>query len=173
MKNIIIPTDFSVQSLSIVHNIIKDNAAEPVSIKALHMLHMPVDILDLMFLNKAKAYAQVPAFFNEALQALRNKYGRQLNINLEIIYGNNTRVLKNYFDNKPDARLYVLSDFSYNHGLKNSVNLKPMLAKCKLNIQHVLQDVNTTIHQPNALSALLVSDRDFVLYTQPSLEPAI
>ncbi len=69
MKNILVPTDLSLQSLSIIHEIM-DNEKEKVNIHLMHMVQHPSDITELLYKRKSHLYEQVSNSFTEAIPVL-------------------------------------------------------------------------------------------------------
>ncbi len=100
MKNILVPTDLSVKSLSIIHEVVKRYRKESLRIHVIHMVHIPSDISELMFFRKSNLYERVPAAFTEAMQLLQNKYQSQIQMmNLEFYFGNYAGALNMVIEN--------------------------------------------------------------------------
>ncbi len=75
MKNILLLTDLSVQSLWPVKEIIKNHSGqEELVIHVIHMIEAPANIQDLMCLGRSKNNIPLPASFTDSFSALRNKY---------------------------------------------------------------------------------------------------
>ena len=133
MKNILLPTDLTVQSLWPVHTIVKDAATEKVNICLVHMLSMPTSVYDLFFLKESKPYQQVPTHFTEAYQMLGNRYADAIGkINFRFVYCNSSRLLCNYVEGNGIDAAYLLDNYKYEKPLPQSVNMSAFClnAKC-------------------------------------------
>lgn len=145
MKNVILPTDLTVQSLRPVHDIVHDAEGQEITIHVVHFIDMPTSISDLLFINQSKPYHAIPPRFNEAFQLLRNKYqGIVKNICFEFIFCNTSRYLHNFLEAKNIEAVYILKDYKYVQLLKQSVDFIPLLNKCKVPLQKL------TLHSESA-----------------------
>jgi hypothetical protein len=145
MKNVILPTDLTVQSLRPVHDIVNDAEGQEITIHVVHFINMPTSISDLLFINQCKPYHAIPTKFHEAFQLLRNKYqGIVKNISFEFIFCNTSRYLHNFMEAKSIDAVYILEDYNYVQQLKQSVNFIPLLTKCKVPLQKL------TLHAESA-----------------------
>ncbi|MBE7172950.1 MAG: hypothetical protein INR73_20405 [Williamsia sp.] len=144
MKNILVPTDFSVQSLQLVHEIIKRNPQQKLSIYLVHLVQIPTDIADLLFARKRHLYEQVPGKFSQAVEMLKNKYASRINLmGLEFYYGNTPTVVNAIIENRNIDEVYVFADHLYNMPLKQSVDMTNLLNKCKVPVVQVQPKVRT------------------------------
>lgn len=156
MKHVIIPTDLSVKSLSVIHPIVKKNAGTDLCIHVIHIVRTPADITDLLFLSKTRLYSQVPVYFYEALQALNYKYANSNKIHFEIYYGNKPSVLNSIVENLAAKETYLLADYSYSEGLKHSVNMLRFFNKAKLPVYRIgAKNEAPRYGEVNLLSTLL------------------
>ena len=138
MKNILLPTDLTVQSLSPIHNIVNDAKGAKISIYVVHMLHLPTSITDLLFLKEINHNASVPENFAEALQMLRNKYQDAIkNIILKFVYCNTSRYFNNYLEGNEIYQVYLLDKYSYQQPLPDSVKFSSYINKCKVPLKKV------------------------------------
>jgi hypothetical protein len=166
MKKILLPTDLTVQSLSPVHNIVRDAKDEKLVIRALHMLHLPTSITDLLFIKESKPYS-VPENFSEAFQMLRNKYQAQIeSITLEFVYCSTARYLNNYIEANHIDAVYMLGDYNYRETLQDSVKFANFINKCKVPLHKLPlhQGSNADYH---ILSSLLINNEQY-LSSSPS-----
>lgn len=171
MKHILVPTDFSLQSLSVVHEIVSQER-EPVRIHFFHLVLMPNDLSDLLYSRKSHLHAKVPASFTEALQLLQHKYTRQVEkIDFNFYYGCSVSTINCIAENNKTDKLYLLADYAYQLPLRTSVNIQPLLRKCKLPKQTVpVQQKVFRQSQPDALSVLLKNQIDGVQYSRQQTE---
>jgi len=154
MKHILLPTDLTVHSLWLVHQIIANNKQQPVTIHVIHMLKTPSGISDLFSLRSNNAYQLVPLNFKEAFQMLKNKNQGNANLQFDFIYGSNKRVLNNYMEGKGVSEVYLLDNHAYNFTLKESVDFIAFFNKCKYPVQKINLQTQA-ISEYQILSALL------------------
>lgn len=161
MQNILVPTDFSVQSLNIVHQIVRKHQTNRVRIYLIHMVQIPNDIMDLMFLKKSRLFQQVPDKFNEAVQLLRNKYQSQIAcLQLEFYYGNYADVLNRIIESRKIDEVCLPENYNYSLPLPQSVDMIPFFTRCKVPVNR-LQPAGRVLVQGEAdlLSSLFIEDR--------------
>lgn len=133
MKTVIIPSDFSSESVQVAEAIVR-NAKEEVSILFIHLFHVADDIQDLLFSNyRKKEYEFVSGEFRHECEILREVYSSTLkSIKIEFFYGSKLAVFKNFLDyNKAD---YI--GYSKSYGMpklsKSSIDALPVIMKCGL-----------------------------------------
>lgn len=169
MKNILAPTDFSLQSLSIVHDIVS-REHDKIRIHFFHMVLMPNDISQLLYSRKSHLHAQVPESFIEALQLLKNKYLKKVEkIDFHFYYGSTASVVNSIIENTKADKLYLLANYKYSLPLQSSVNMMPAVNKCKLPAEMVyLKGRIFTQGKMDTLSALLFNPHNnLTLSKQP------
>ncbi|TDH27009.1 hypothetical protein EXU57_09410 [Segetibacter sp. 3557_3] len=148
MKNVLLPTDLSIQSLWPIHQIVKDAKQEQVKIHLVHLVRLPTSINDLLFLNEDKYYAQVSESFSEALQVFRNKYRGTINlIGLRFIYCNTSAYLRNFIEGNHVEAVYKLVNYDYRRPFAESVDFATCLTKSKVPVHELsLREENSAKH---------------------------
>jgi hypothetical protein len=171
MKNILVPTDLSLQSLNIIHEIIS-NEKEKVNIHLIHMVQHPNEITELLYKRKSHLYEYVPDSFTEAVQVLRNKYLSQINnIILSFYYGNRVAVLNNIIESNKINAVYLLANHQYKLPLKSSVSMVPLIKRCKLPVEMVYYKGSVfSQSQPGSFSALLANRHTDVHFAEKNKE---
>ena len=98
MKHILIPTDFSIQSLRVVHHAVETFGAEPLSITLMHALHMPASIMDLMMLSRRSAhYDLITPDYKDACEIIRNRYASSIKeMKTAFLMGDTNGVFRNF-----------------------------------------------------------------------------
>ncbi len=162
MKHILIPTDFSVRSLHIVHDIVKRNEGQKITVYILHLVHIPNDISDLIFFKKSLLYNRVPVAFTEAMQMLRNKYASQLKLELHFSYGNHVKALNMAIESFGIEEIYSSGKHNYTLPFTNSADIISMLPKCNIPVYKMgLKSAIETEDEVNMLSSLFSDDITF------------
>jgi len=132
MKNVLLPTDLSVQSLAPVHQIVRDAKNEKPVVYVVHMLSLPTSITDLLFMEEKKPYKSVPGHFIEAFQMLANKYKNLIQkIEFKLIYCSTSRYLNNFIEGNNIDSIYMLDNFNYRQPLPESQKFIGFIQKCK------------------------------------------
>ncbi len=109
MKNVLIPTDFTAQSLQLVNKTAEALKGEKFNIVLFHAFNMPDSITDLMFIGREKIYkGLVTDDFRNQCKKLKNLYFDTIHsICFKYMYGSTVRVFKNFADAN-DIDLIVL-----------------------------------------------------------------
>ena len=138
MKNVLLPTDLSIQSLWPIHQIVTDAKQEPVKIHLVHLVYLPTSISDLLFLNESKYCQQIPENFKEAIQVFRYKYGTDIQVvGPRFIYCNTSAYLRNFVEGNHVSAIYKLVNYEYKLPFKDSVNFSKMLGKCRVPVNEL------------------------------------
>lgn len=157
MKNILLPTDLSVQSLWPVHDIVKEAGDDQLVIHVVHMLSTPGSLMDLFSLKESRPYNEVPANFTEAFQMLCQKYkGKIEKMHFRFVYGNTTRFLRNFIEGNQIDVVYTLSNYEYAKPFNNSLCFVNDLCKCKVPLRQLPLHADAA-SEYQILSALLYS----------------
>ncbi len=155
MRNILLPTDLTVQSLQPVHDIVKNIKSKLLTIHVVHLISLPTSISDLLFIKQNKPYNAVPKKFTEAFQLLRNKYSSSVeNIVFDFVYCSSSRYFNNFIEGNNIDSVYMLSDHNYRQPLEQSENISYYLKRCKAPLHKVSLNERDVATFQN-LSALL------------------
>jgi hypothetical protein len=154
MKNVLLPTDLTVQSLRPVHDIAKGAKGEEITVLIVHLISPPTSITELLFITQNKPFRDIPENFKDALQLLRCKYRGLLTIVFDFVYCNTSRYFNNFIEGNSIDEVYLLSNYRYREILPQSENPLRYLNKCKVKLHKLgLQGEATSEYQN--LSALL------------------
>ena len=133
MKTVVIPSDFSIESIQVAETIVRDSKEE-VRIIFTHLFHVADDIQDLLFSNyRKKEYEFVSETFRNECKILEDLYSENLkSIKIEFFYGSRLASFKNFLDyNEADCIAY-----SESYGIpklsKSSLDALPVIKKCGL-----------------------------------------
>ncbi|WP_205748095.1 hypothetical protein [Dyadobacter luticola] len=130
MKTIMIPSDFSHESILTSESIVR-NMDEDVKIVFTHFFHIADDIQDLLFSNtRDKEYELVSEDFWSDCKVLKDGYSEKLiSIRIDFFYGNKLAALRNFLEYH-DVNFIAYSE---NHGFpklnKTSMDAFPILQK--------------------------------------------
>ncbi|SHK83491.1 hypothetical protein SAMN05444266_101304 [Chitinophaga jiangningensis] len=134
MKNVLIPTDFSIRSLGYVHNVVSQYPDELVNVIFMHALRMPDSIFDLVtFTRNSRHIELITADFKDGCEIIRNKYASSIHqLKVEFFHGDTGVAFKNFcLANNIDV-IVEPSDLEYNAPSKRSYNPGKLIKKAKL-----------------------------------------
>ncbi len=130
MKNVIIPTDFSIKSLKLIHAAVNRFGNEALNITLVHALTPDNSISGLLMLTKRLDVSKLlNEDFNSACEVIRNKYGAAIHkLKIECYYGTSRQYLVNFLEVRKIDAIILPSDYTYKHAVKGSTDIMPELA---------------------------------------------
>ena len=134
-KKILIPTDFSVQSLNILKSILSNNSSKTrLDIILIHGFRLSDSIMDLLFYSKHQQIsALTTSEFKEACGVIKNKYDSQINsLTIELFSGFNVSAFNNYLEANKIDEIFI-SDKEMTFTNKSSFDLSHYIKKCRIN----------------------------------------
>ncbi|MDO1451405.1 hypothetical protein Q0590_34335 [Rhodocytophaga aerolata] len=131
MKNILIPSDFSLQSLDCVEDVVQSFNSERINIVFVHVFLITSSIVDLMLLSRRrKEYSYISEQFWNECKKLENEYQKQINsIKVECFYGNTVAVFKNYLEGLKIDLIVYPQLYKYQLLCKESCDPAKLIAK--------------------------------------------
>lgn len=133
-KTILIPTDFSVQSLNVLKSILSANSSQiKFDIILMHGFNLSDSIMDLLFYSK---YQQINALtsseFNEACEVIKNKYDSQISsLKIDLFSGYTISSFNNYIEINKIEEVFT-SNKELHFTNKNSFSMARFIKKCKI-----------------------------------------
>lgn len=155
-RTILIPTDFSVDSLIPVRLAADLSVYTELEIVLMFCHHLPGSITDLMFYNPSKIIRQYNSpKFQEACDILINKYASKIKkIRIELFHGKNDSAFENFISgNKIDEIIYPKNYILNKY--KDSFNPIPFIKKSFLPCREVEWQSDTPV-QSASLSNLFL-----------------
>jgi len=130
MTNILVPTDYSIESLSIISSVVKRFENQKINIVLFHALEMPADIQDLLFLPKEVPFEKITEDLRQACVKIKKKYAGVISqIKFRHIYGDTNGVFRNFIEANDVDIIYMPEHFELRKAYKNSVDPRPMFKK--------------------------------------------
>jgi len=113
--NILIPTDFSLASLTTVTNLLQKQPDQKFNIVLVHFMQLSDSISELLMLSRrATDYQHISTEFDEHLNVLRRqKKDQLLTLGYEFFYGSTVAVFKNYLEAKEIDTIVMLKGHNY------------------------------------------------------------
>ncbi|HLP56202.1 MAG TPA: hypothetical protein VK151_14290 [Fluviicola sp.] len=130
---ILIPTDFTIESISLLKVALQEYPNEELKIVFVHGIYLPDSIQELMFFSRSKTLAQLEnADFTEACAVLQNKFSSQIvSIVTELFTGKNQSAFHNFLSaNKIDV-IISPNNHLLKSTLKTSMDLLPFIHKAR------------------------------------------
>ncbi|HJU45959.1 MAG TPA: hypothetical protein VJ647_04200 [Chitinophagaceae bacterium] len=131
MQNILIPTDFTAQSLQFVSKTAAALQGEKINIVLFHAFNLPDDIVDLMFISREKVHqGLVSDEFRNQCRKLKNLYFDTIHsIHVKYMYGSTVRMFKNFADANTIDMIVLPGDLRLQLPHKYSFDPVPLLKK--------------------------------------------
>jgi hypothetical protein len=140
MKHILIPTDFSIRSLRVVHHAVdRFGANGPLNIVMFHAMQMPGSIMDLMMLaRRSSQYDLITEDYKEASEIVKNKYGSALqSFKTEFLMGRGNGVFRNFLLYHNIDAILCPSEPNFRKASPNSYDPAELIRKSDLPVYHV------------------------------------
>ncbi|GEP98413.1 hypothetical protein [Chitinophaga cymbidii] len=158
MKNILVPTDLSIRSLSYLHNL-AENHNDMLNITLMHALRLPDSILDFWVFSKStRHHALVSNEFREACEVMKNKYATVINsLQVEFFYGTTAPALRNFLKAHEISEIALPEGFYYQLPCTESYNPQRLFSKCRLPVSPLKMTApKQVITASTSISELLV-----------------
>lgn len=139
MKHILIPTDFSIRSLRVVHGVVERFGGEPLNIVLMHTIEMPGSIMDLMMLSRRSShYDLITADYKDACEIIKNKYASTIHsLKTEFMIGKGQRLFRNFLlYHNIDAIACAAKD-EFRKAGPDSYNPAELIRKSKYPVHHI------------------------------------
>lgn len=130
MTTILIPTDFTLQSLNMVKDAARGFAGQPLNVVLFHALHMPTDIQDLLFLSNRVPHEKITDDFRRTCAAIKRKNSNVISqINFRHMYGSTNAVFRNFIEANLIEAIFMPEHVILKKVYNNSVDLRPLFQK--------------------------------------------
>ncbi|HVI47216.1 MAG TPA: hypothetical protein VM802_20225 [Chitinophaga sp.] len=159
MKNILIPTDFSIRSLGYVHSVIAMHPHEQVNIIFMHALEMPDSLFDLItFTRNSRHIDLITADFKDGYEIIRNKYSSAIKqLKVEFFHGNTRMAFRNFLLAQNIDVIMLPEDHDYNAPSARSYNPEKLIRKCKYPFVNIQLLKSRPMAEKATISALLLA----------------
>lgn len=159
MKNILIPTDFSLRSLSYVHSIVAQHPYEQVNIILMHALQMPDSLFDLITYTRNSRHLElISNDFQDGCEIIRNKYSSAINqLKIEFFHGSTRAALRNFLLAQNIDLIIQPADHEYNAPSKRSYDPEKLISKCNYPKMKIQLQRRKFVSDKSTISALLLA----------------
>lgn len=129
MSKILIPTDFSENSLNQLDTFIQNYEGEGFECVVMFSDFLDDSITDLLFYSQTKFLKEkMPENFEARFEEIKVKYATKCSINILPFHGFTTNAFKNFLEGNDISNCYVPKNFDYKLG----VNPNKFITKSKL-----------------------------------------
>lgn len=139
-KKIIIPTDFTVESLNIVKLMLnEENGENKIDIILLHGLSLTDSITDLLYYSKTRTIKSLsnPAF-EEACDIIKNKFESHINsLTIDLFSGTTQNAFNNYVEALNIEKAYIPSNYQLQYVNNKSFDVLEFICNSGINISEV------------------------------------
>jgi hypothetical protein len=160
MKKILIPTDFSIKSLNVVHSVVA-HFNEPIEVILFHAVYIGDSISDLLFAGRKVTKDYTTPDYNEACEILKNKYASSISrIRTVFFYGSTVAVFNNFLEGNNIDSIVINSGHEYQLKHKHSIDPLPLIHKSRikpLSLSGSKRPLETVDEDKATLLELLVS----------------
>lgn len=139
MQHILIPTDFSIRSLRVIHGVVDRFGHEPLNIVMMHAVKMPGSIMELMMLSRRFTYTDlITADYKDACEIIRNKYASSIqSLKTEFLVGNTQGVFRNFLLYHKIDLIACSSEVLFQKAGKDSYDPQALIRKSKCPVHYV------------------------------------
>ncbi len=159
-RTILIPTDFSIESLKLLINAAQSVPIGSVNIVFLHCAYLPDSIVDLLFFSKEDFIESLTTKdFNDACKVIKNKYAAKINsTRIEIFSGNNQAAFQNFLEGNKIDEIFISKNYKAKKANKKSFDAMPFILKTNLPITEVSWQPIGNVPEKNKLAELFTFD---------------
>jgi hypothetical protein len=138
-SNILIPANFSLQSLNVIPALMKKFPGQKFNIKFVHFLQLSDSISELLMLSRrSREYEHVSQQFEDECRELQQQFADQIdNLHPAFFYGNTVASFKNYLEGNDISMIVIPQDYSFIKLTLNSFDPMALLQKSGCNLINI------------------------------------
>lgn len=159
-KTILVPTDFSIESLHVIKSLLsKSNEEEVFDIILLHGIRLDDSITELLFFSRTSLIQSMSdRHFDEACMVIKNKFASQINsMRKDVFTGITQAAFNNYLEANKVDKAYISTNYALQTTNKKSFDILPYIKKSGLSIDQVDWKVETRVTERGKLSAIFAN----------------
>ncbi len=138
-KTILIPTDFSIESLNLVKYAAESATSERINILLTHGLRLSDSILDLLFFSRNQTISKLTNDdFNAACKILLNKYQTQVDsLSIDFFSGFTRSAFQNFLEAHKVHEILIPKSYVLNNTTTKSFDLLPFIKSSSYQVNEV------------------------------------
>lgn len=159
-KIILVPTDFTIESLHVVKSLLSKAREDDVyDIILLHGVRLTDSITELLFFSKATVLESLSnCEFDEACLVIKNKFASQINsIRKDIFIGSTQAAFNSYVEANRVDKVYISTGYELQLSSRKSFDILPYIRKSGLMIDQVDWKVESRMPEKGKLAAIFAN----------------
>jgi hypothetical protein len=155
LKTILIPTDFSIESLNLF-KAAATHEGDQLHIILYHAMVMSDSILDLLFSPRDTSLDRSahPDFW-DAVKIIQNKYGARIRyVRVEVFTGNTLRAFENFIEGNQVDTILVPEDYQFQLLHAKSIDPMRFINSIRTEVKKVSWDRQSSMPEKNKLSEI-------------------
>lgn len=156
---ILIPTDFTVNSLNVVKSILAgSDANQQFDVILLHGVASGDSIRDLLFYSKSQQIdLLINPEFEEACEVIKNKFDSQIHsLRIDLFSGHTKSAFNNYLEGNKVQHIFI-SEQKPVFSSKRSFNLVPFIEKCTLPVSKIDAVINSSVPEKGKIAEVFIN----------------
>ncbi|MGE0931901.1 hypothetical protein [Peijinzhouia sedimentorum] len=140
IKKILIPTDFSIQSLNVLKSALNDlNEGDKVDILMVHGMYTSSNITSLLYFSKKEIIDTVASdSFRDACQIIKSKYSSKINsMREEIFTGFTQAAFSNFVEGNRIDEAVIPQNYQMQLENKKSFDVTPFIRRSQIKVSEV------------------------------------
>lgn len=157
MRTVLIPTDFTVESLIAIKNTLQKSDKKPINVILFHSVALSDSITDLLMFSKPRFIREHSSqAFMDACEIMKHKFSSDLNeLKIELFTGNTTRSFLNFLDANEVDEICYMEELKYAKPSKYSRDSISFIKKAQIKITALNQKIPHIPASENQLAILL------------------
>ncbi|MBL7851047.1 MAG: hypothetical protein JNN04_09110 [Cyclobacteriaceae bacterium] len=157
-RTLLIPTDFSIESLWLLKEALRPVQIGKVSIILLHCVYTSDSIVELLFFSRKELVDKlINEDFRDACKILRRKYTHHIeSLRIEIFSGNTQRAFKDFLLANHIDEILLPHPFGLKNVHRDSFSPEPFIRNCHAVVTEVAWQPSEDIPEKNKLAAIFL-----------------
>lgn len=157
VKNILIPIDFSTQSLNTLKIALREHKGQNLNVWLIYAHNLSTSITELLFYSPKKILQSlINSEFEDALQILKNSHESNLkSIHIELFHGSNTQAFANFAHSKNIDVVYIPKSYRLKSG-KHGFDPIKIITNSKISYKEVSWTSDQNDSNSNTINHLFI-----------------
>lgn len=157
LKTVLVPTDFSVESLLQIKYGVIENSSSHFRIVLVHGFFLSDSIAEMLFYSPQKKLEEcVSDEFRTACEILINKYSTSVfEIKIELFHGYTQKIFNHFLEAQNIEMIFIPGKYKLKKQ-KNSIDLIPLIKKSGLSLKEINWDSKSDLTDKNQLAELFI-----------------
>lgn len=157
-KTILIPTDFSIESLNLFKHAAQEYQNESINVVFFHSIYTPFSITDLLFFSKRELIRELSTSdFHDACEIIAKKFESKIHSRrIEIFTGQNQQAFEQFLEANQVSEILIPKEYSFKLTDKRSVDPSAFIRKSKVPVKEVHWPQASGAPEKNMLAELFL-----------------